>query len=264
MALADVTRLDLTLRRKMIVGTAMGVAGYAAVIVSFYPQVRHSVDVEQLIGNSSGLGALFGVFGSFTSPAGWLDANVYNNFFPLAMLLLTVTYGATAVAGRNEEGTLGLVAALPVTRVNLLRQKVLALVIQAVVLAGAVGAVVAWAGPGFDAGLPVGRVLLASLSVALLGVDLGLIAMAVGAATGSRGAALGVAAALAGGSYLVNSLASMFGWIRPARVGSLFYWSLADGRLAHGTDPTALAILGAAGVVAAGAAALAIRRLDLR
>lgn len=264
MALADVTRLDLTLRRQMIIGTAIGVAGYAAAIVSFYPQVHHSVDVEQLIGNSSGLGALLGVFGSFTSPAGWLDANVYNNLFPLAMLILTVTYGAAAVAGRNEEGTLGLVATLPVHRAKLLGQKVLALVIQAVVLAAAVTAVVVWAGPGFDAGLPVGRVVLASLSVALLGVDLGLVAMAVGAATGRRGAAIGAAAALAGASYLVNSLSSMFGWVRPARVASLFYWSLADGRLAHAITAPALGILSAVAMVSAAAAVVAFRRLDLR
>jgi ABC-2 type transport system permease protein len=264
MALVDVTRLDLTLRRQMIIGTAVGVAGYAAVIVSFYPQVRHSVDVEQLIGNSSGLGALLGVFGSFTSAAGWLDANVYNNLFPLAMLLLTVTYGATAVAGRNEEATLGLVVALPLHRVKLLGQKVLALVVQAVTLAAVVTAVVALAGPRFDAGLPFGRVVLASLSVALLGVDLGLVAMAVGATTGRRGAALGTGAALAGASYLVNSLASMLGWVRPARVASVFYWSLADGRLAHPITAPAVGILAAAGIVGAGVSAFAFRRLDLR
>ena len=54
--------------------------------------------------------------GTLTSPAGWVDANAYTNFLPLIMLLLTIGYGADAIAGQNDDGTLGLLVVLPLPR----------------------------------------------------------------------------------------------------------------------------------------------------
>ena len=62
------------------------------------------------------MAALFGVTGTLTSPAGWVDANAYTNFLPLIMLLLTIGYGAAAIAGQNDDGTLGLLVVLPLAR----------------------------------------------------------------------------------------------------------------------------------------------------
>ena len=84
---ADVTRLDLRLRRRSLLGYTAGMALYALIIVALYPQFKDSVSLNQITKNGSAVAALFGATGSLTSPAGWLDTNIYVNFLPLIMLL---------------------------------------------------------------------------------------------------------------------------------------------------------------------------------
>ena len=92
---ADVTRLDLRLRRRSLLGYTAGMALYALIIVALYPAIQgHDVSLDQLTKNGSAVAALFGATGSLTSPTGWLDANIYVNFLPLIMLLITIGYGA--------------------------------------------------------------------------------------------------------------------------------------------------------------------------
>src|ERR1019366_8114158 len=201
----DVARLDLHNRRRLTSAYAIGMALYMLVIVVLYPAFRHSSELDKLASGNSGVAALFGVSGSLTSPAGWVDANAYTNFLPLIMLLLTIGYGAAAIAGQDEDGTLGLLVVLPLDRSRILVQKIWAMIVQALVLTITVMAGV-YVGRAFDVTLDAWHVATASLAVLALGVDFGLIALALGAATRSRGTAIGIATALAAGSYLLSSL----------------------------------------------------------
>ncbi len=130
---AEVLLLDLRLRRRLLLGYTLGMALYTLVVVVLYPQFKDAASLDQFGGSAAA--ALFGVTGSLTSPAGWLDGNIYQNFLPLVMLLMTIGYGASCVAGQDEEGTLSLAVTLPLTRRGVLLQKVAALGIQAAVLA---------------------------------------------------------------------------------------------------------------------------------
>jgi ABC-2 type transport system permease protein len=259
----DVARLDLHNRRRLTLAYAIGMALYMLVIVVLYPAFRHSSELNKLASGNSGVAALFGVSGSLTSPAGWVDANAYTNFLPLIMLLLTIGYGAAAVAGQDDENTLGLLVVLPLARRRILAQKIAAMVAQALVLAVAVAACV-YVGRGFKLGLDPWNVATASLAVLALGIDLGLIALAVGAATRSRGSAIGVATALASVSYLISSLAPIVHWVRPLRFASLFYWAVGDNQLANGAGLASFAVLVGVAIVAALAANVAFGRLDVR
>ena len=102
----DVTRLDLVGRRRALLGYSVGAALYAFVIVALYPSFEHSTGLDSLTKNSPTIAALLGAVGSITSPAGWLSVNLYANFFPLLVLLATIGYGASSLAGQDEEGTL--------------------------------------------------------------------------------------------------------------------------------------------------------------
>ncbi len=260
--LADIFFLDLRLRRRLLIGYALGTALYALVIVVLYPEFKNTTSLNNLTKHGSAAAALFGVTGSLTSPSGWLNANLYQNFLPLIMLLITIGYGSSCLAGQDEDGTLSLVTTLPIARRNILVQKVAALGFQAVVLAF-VTMLCMVVGRGFDLTLPVANLAGVSVGVALLGIDFGLLAIAVGSWTGSRGMALGITASIAAGSFLVSSLAPVVAWIRPAKYASLFYWSIGNGQLAGG-----LSLVSAAVLVAVGAALLAVsiwafRRLDL-
>jgi ABC-2 type transport system permease protein len=259
---AEILRLDLRLRHRTLLGYVTGMGLYALAIVVLYPSFKDSTSLDQLTKSGSTAAALFGLTGSLTSPAGWLDANLYENFLPLIMLLVTVGYGASCIAGQDEDGTLALAATLPISRRTMVLQKVAALIIQALLLAGATMLAVL-AGRNFDLPVNVADLAGMSLGTALLGVDFGLLALALGTWTGSRGTALGLTTSLAAVSYVVSSLAPVVAWIRPSRFASLFYWSIGNGQLTGGLSAgsAAVLVLTATGFLAVSLAAF--KRLDL-
>ncbi len=259
---AEVLRIDLLARRRAVFGYTLGMALYALVIVAIYPEFEHSSSLNNLTKNTPALAALFGAVGSLTSPSGWLNVNLYANVFPLMVLLVTVGYGASSLAGQDEEGTLGLITTLPIRRRRIVVQKVLAMAGQAALIVVVVAACVG-IGRFFHVDVSMDHLIGASAGVLLLGVDLGLVALAVGAATGNRGLAIGVATAVAAASYLVSSLAPVVNWIRPARFVSLFYWSVGDNQLTAGLGVNELVVLVLTGVVLGALATTAFERLDL-
>jgi ABC-2 type transport system permease protein len=258
--LADITRLELRLRRRSAIGYAAGMALYTLVIVALYPSFKNSASLNSLSGSTAA--ALFGVTGPLTSPSGWLNGNIYGNFFPLIMLLMTIGYGATAVAGQDEDGTLALITALPIRRRAIVYQKAWAMALQALLLAAA-ATICVLLGRGFQLTVGPGNVVAIAAALTLMGLDFGLITMAAGAATRRRGTALGIGTGLAAASYLLSSLATTITEIRPARYLSLFYWSAGNDQISNGVSVADFTVLTVAGVCALTAATAAFRQADL-
>jgi ABC-2 type transport system permease protein len=258
--LADITRLDLRLRRRSTIGYAAGMALYTLAVVALYPSFRNSTSLDSL--SSSTAAALFGVTGKLTSPGGWLNGNIYGNFFPLIMLLMTIGYGAACLAGQDEDGTLALMATLPVRRRAILFQKVMAMALQALFLAATVTVCIV-IGRGFQLTVGAGDAVAVAAALMLMGTDFGLITMALGAATGRRGTALGIASGLAAASYLLSSLAPAISAIRPGRYLSLFYWSVGNDQISRGVSVGDFTVLIIVGLCAILAAVAAFRRADL-
>jgi ABC-2 type transport system permease protein len=259
---ADIAWLDLSNRRRILTGYCLGMAVYALVVVAMYPAFKTSTSLDKLIQADSTAAALFGVTGRISSSGGWLNGNIYANFFPLILLLLTIGYGAASLAGQDEDGTLGLLAVLPVRRTAIVTQRAAAMAIQAAALTVTV-AVLVIIGRSFQLDVTLANIASVSAVIFLMGLDFGLVAMAAGALTGRRGAAIGIGTALAAASYLVSSLAPVVSSIRPARYASLFYWSVGNSQITHGVTPSDYAVLITTGLCALAAATLAFRRLDI-
>ncbi len=260
---ADIARLDLRLRRRSMAWYTAGMGVYALLIVVMYPTVASDTTLESLTSSNPKVMALLGVAGSLTSPVGWVSGNLYANFLPLIMLLLTVGYGASSLAGQSEDGTLGLVATLPVTRGRLVLQKAAVLALVALPLAVVTVACVLL-GRHYDLDLAVGPLVGTTAAVLLLGVDFGLLAMLLGVASGSRGLAVGVASALAAASYLVGSLAPVVSWAHTLRWASLFHWAVDADQLTSGPSASAWAALVVVGAALLAATLATVHRLDIR
>ena len=258
----EVARLDLASRRRSLIAYTLGTAVYVLVVVALYPAFEHSSSLDTFVRNDSTAAALFGVTGPLSTSSGWLNGNIYANLFPLIMLLLTVGFGAASLAGQDEDGTLCLVATLPLRRRRVVLEKAAALAAQAVVLAAAV-AVCVIVGRSFDLTVTPGNISAGSAAACLMGIDFGLVAMAVGALTGRRATAIGGGTALAAASYLLSSLAPVVSWIRPARYVSLFYWSVGDNQIANGVSLADYAVLIAAALCLLAATVTLFQRLDL-
>jgi ABC-2 type transport system permease protein len=258
----DITWLDMANRRRSLIGYCLGMAVYALVVVAMYPAFKTSTSLDKLIASDSTAAALFGVTGPISTSGGWLNGNIYANFLPLIMLLLTIGYGAACLAGQDEDGTLGLLAVLPVRRTAIVMQKAAAMAVQAAALTVTV-AVLVIVGRSFQLNITVANVASVSAAVFLMGLDFGLVTMAAGSLTGRRGTAIGTGTALAAASYLISSLAPVASWIRPARYASLFYWSVGNSQISGGVSPGDYAVLTITGLCALAAAMLAFRRLDI-
>jgi ABC-2 type transport system permease protein len=238
----DITRLDLRLRRRGIWGYTLGLAGYTLLIVALYPSFKNQTSLDALTAHGNTLGALLGASGSLTSPVGWVSANLYANFLPLFVLVMTIGYGADAIAGQDEANTLGLVATLPISRSRLLLQKVVALLLLALPATAATLTCV-YVGRAFQLPLGVWPVLSTTLGVLLLAAAFGLLALTVGATTGNRGLALAVAGSAATISYILSALAPAVHWMHPLRFASLFYYSVGNNQLDHGLGWAAATVL---------------------
>lgn len=258
----EIAGLDLRLRRRSVLWYSVGMACYAYLIVAMYPTVRSDSSLESLAANNPELLALFGVSGSLTSPTGWLSGNLYTNFLPLLVLLMTVSYGAAAIAGQSTDGTLGLVATLPLRRRRIALEKVAALVVLSLPLA-VVTLACALAGRAFDLEVSTSALVGTTVTVVLLGIDHGLLAMLVGTTSSSRGLAVGLTSAWAAASYLVSSLAPVVDWARALRPASLFYWAVGDGQLDSGPSTAAYLVLAGVAIVLTGLLLAMVERLDI-
>ena len=63
-----IARLDLRLRRRAMIGYAIGLAAYAFAIVALYPSFKNDAALDRLTESNSTMMAAFGVSGSLTSP----------------------------------------------------------------------------------------------------------------------------------------------------------------------------------------------------
>ena len=260
---ADVALLDLRLRRRSMYGYAIGMALYAFVIVALYPSFKNDTGLNKLTETDPTIAALFGASGPLTTPPGWLNANLYANFVPLVVLLLTIGYGASALAGQDEDGTLGLVATLPVSRRDIALQKAATMVLQAVPVSVATLLLVL-VGRAFDLTVGAAGLLGVTVGALLLAVDFGAVALFVGAATGSRGTALAVTSTLAAAAYLLSSLAPVVDWLHPARFASPFFYAVGDGQVTRGLSVLDAVVLLAIAAAATAACVVAFDRLDVR
>ena len=258
----DVARLDLTGRRRSLIGYSAGMAIYTLIVVALYPAFQHSTSIDQLIKSDAAAAALFGVSGPISTTGGWLNANLYANFLPLVLLLMAVGYGAAAVAGQDQDGTLCLLATLPLRRSTIVTQKAATMVAQTVVVAIVVAAFV-MVGRSFHLDVHLSAVAGVSLTSALMAIDFGLLALVVGCWTGRRGTAIGVAAAVAAASYLISSLAPVVSWLHPARFASLFYWSVSNNQATAGASAADLGVLVGTATFLLAVAIVRFDRLDL-
>lgn len=257
-----VVELDLRLRRRMLIGTALGAALYLFLIIVMYPSFRHDPSIDQMISANPTAAAAFGVTGSITTPAGWLGANMYANIGPLLVLLLTIGYGASAIAGQMGDGLLSAVATQPYSRVRLVAEKTLALLVISLVVPVA-SLVVSLTGPRYELHPDWAALAGVTISLTLLGFDLGALALTLGCLTGSRGVGLGVAAGAGAATYLVSSLAPAVHWVHAIRWLSPFYWAVGDNQLSDGVSWQGWALLVALGVLLVGVALGAVRHLDI-
>lgn len=165
---------------------------------------------------------------------GFLQAEIFSITGPVAVLVVTITMGARALAGEEERHTMGLLLGNPITRSHLIVEKSVAMVGYALAL-GLATFVGTWLGSllaGQEAST--GNLAATSGLLTLMGLVFGGLALVVGAATGRSRVASGTATGLAVIGYFMFSFFPLSEAFEPWSRFSPFTLYLGSDPLANG------------------------------
>lgn len=226
-------------RRRSLLAWGLGLVGLIGVTVAAYPSIagqsgfsdiadNYPEFVQEILGLGSGL--------SITEPAGYLNSQFFSNMLPLLYIIFLVSFAVRETATDEQEGTLDLVAAHPVTRRRIMAEKALAMLAAgvALVVVSIVTFLVATPLAGMD--VSVGALVGATASVFLAALVFGGLAFALGAGIGRRGIALGSAAGVAVAAYILWGLAPLVDSISWLQAASPFFWALTGDPILHGVQ----------------------------
>src|SRR5262245_39697406 len=252
--------------RRGLLWWSLGLAGLVATLVAVYPTVRDNPDLTKLVRQYPDALKSFLSFGGgvdYTSGAGYLGSELFSFMIPLLFLVAAIGAGARAIAGEEEKGTLDLLLANPVSRRRVVLEKLGALVLELVALG-----LVLWIALVIGSHVVTMKVSAVHLgagaaAAALLGVAFGTIALLIGAASGKRGLAAGLSAALAVAAYVVNSLAPLVSGLEPLQKITPIYQYAASDPLRNGLEAQHVAVLVGIALVAAVLAVAAFDRRDI-
>lgn len=262
MMLRDIWTKTLWDQRRSLLGWAIGFAAVSLVYGGFYPFAATPEYAELIESMPPALAEAMG-WGDISTPHGYLGATVFGILGPVLAVIMAIGLGTRAIAGSEEDGSLEMLIAHPVTRTRVVVQKAVALAL-ATLMAGVIVlvAILAIRGP-IDLDIPFAHIAAATLDLALMGLLFGSLAILVGGITGRRGLAISVTAAVVVIAYLANGLAPQVDALAWMQNVSPFHWADGTSTLRDGIDPLNTLLLGGVAAVLVAGAAFAFNRRDV-
>jgi len=207
--------------------------------------------------------AVFGG-GDMSTPEGWYQVEMFGLMLPIATIAVAIVVGTAAIAGEENNNTMGMLLANPVRRSTVVLQKTGTMVLLAAIV-GAATFLGTMAGSLLgNLGLDVWNVVAASTLGTLLGLVFGAIALALGAATGRTQIAAYGATGLAVVSFVANGFLPLSDRLEGLARFQPFYYYLTSDPLNNGMDWAHAGVLAGLIVVFVAAALALFQRRDLR
>jgi ABC-2 type transport system permease protein len=239
---------------------ALALMSISAFYLFFYPQMGDEmlVAMEAL---PQGLMAALG-YNDIATATGYANSVVYRLLGLLLMLIYGLNLATRLLAGHEEDGVLELELTSPMPRLRLFGERLLALWLLLAFQAFALTLALLASNAIINLDLVVVNVWAASCMLWLLTASLSSLTFAVGAASGRRGVALGVGAAVAVGGYVLQGVGDGAG-IDAMRAFTPFGWYYDSDALRRGLDTLAALKLLAVAAVSLPLGAWRFTRRDL-
>ena len=249
---------------KGIIGWAVGTAVLVIVMLWVYPTIASS---------NSGMDQISAAFppemqemfrmNDYTSPAGYLSAELFSFMIPLIFVAMGVSWGAAVMADEEEHGTADLLYSLPIPRWRILIVKWLAVMIAVIAIGVIFWATLVIGAPwaGMDLGLA--QLTAASLGTILLGCLFATLAFFLATVTGRKAMSLGISIVLALAAFLVYMLAPLVDVIARFESLSPFQWAYGNEPLWNGFAAGYLSLLAVTTAVLLAASLAVFRRRDI-
>ncbi len=264
--LSNILLKTLRDKRRSMLFWGIGLVTLAITIMMFLPTITaESEAIESYLDIlPEGLMAAFGGdIANIATPEGFLNAELFFMMTPILFLVFAIGFGAGAIAGEEEQDTLDLLLANPLSRRRVVLEKFGALSIGVILLA-----IIFWVGLAvgmaiIDEYVNLLNVAAACFSAALLGMTFGTLSLAIGCATGKRNLAMAGTGGLAVVTYFLNALAPVIDFLEPFRGVSPFYYYIGGDPLYNGLNAGHAGVLIGLTAVFLVAALLFFERRDL-
>ncbi|NKB91275.1 MAG: ABC transporter permease subunit [Candidatus Nanopelagicales bacterium] len=255
---------DLRLRWRSLLWWTVGVVLLSTLVSSFYKSIAGDTAYEEVF--SSLPESLQGLIGGadLGTPVGYLSAEMYSFFMPAVLLVFAIGRSTSTLAGEEEDHTLDLLLAQPISRTALYVQKVVGVALGIAVLAIAVAVPVIALADWSELKVPAANLWAATAQLFAFVLFLGMLAMTVSASMGRRAAGVGVAAGLAFVTYLLDGFGKSIEWLEPWRVLTPWYWYDVGEALAESMPWTSFAVLLGATLIVGALGLWGFNRRNLR
>ena len=267
MLLRNVFLKTLRDQRRGMVWWSVGLALYAGLMAAFYPSITNNDALQDYVESfPEDLLAVMGIqdVTDFTTPAGYLNAEVFGIMAPILFLVFAVALGANTIGGEQEKGTMELLLSEPVARGKLVLEKFASMAAATTVLGLILWLALALGGAVVGMNVSLLRLAEATISVTLLGLSFGAVAFATGCVTGSRGVSVGVAASAAFVTYVLNVISRFVDFVGPGKWASPFFYYNDAAPILNGLNPAHAGFLLGLILVLAGVSYVGFQRCDVR
>ena len=214
-----IIKWELAQRKSYLFWWLVGTIGIVALLLLIYPSIHSQADqlnkvLNQLPTTLKDL-KTGGSQVDITSPAGYLNSQLYYVTLPLLEIIMAVGLGSSLLAKEEQNRTLELLLARPISRGRLLAAKAIAGTSLLVVVSLVTGLVTIALAKAVNMQISIGYLLLANTYATLFSLSFGAIAYcltALGAST--RRMSIAVSVALGFGGYLLASLSGVSHYIK--------------------------------------------------
>lgn len=225
-------------QRRALVGWSLGIAGLCLMMAVFYPTIEAQGEQFQDLLESypPAMRVFFGDLSDFTTPAGYLRAELFSMMLPLLFIIYAVGRGSDTIAGEEERGALDVLLSHPVSRSRIVLEKSAAIGVGLALLGFVTWTTLVVGGFAFGMNVSPLHLAAATVMVVFLGALFGAFALALGCLRGRKGLAVAIASGVAVFAYLLNSLAGLIDWLSAADRLSPFYYYMRGDPLTGGLD----------------------------
>ena len=179
----------------------------------------------------------------YTTGAGYLGTELFSLMIPLVMIGVGITWGSSATAEEEENGTADLLFSLPIRRRTILISRMFATVIALAALALVTFLNVILLKGHFGLEVNTLNLFYACLSQLFLGIFFSGVGYFLGSLTGRKGLSLGVGSGLGIIAFLFFSLAPLVSNFEYTNPFNPFQWTISRNVLSEGLDVAGLAKL---------------------
>ncbi|MGP0221746.1 ABC transporter permease subunit [Paenarthrobacter sp. NCHU4564] len=245
------------------VAWGLGLTAAIMLYLPLYPSIGGSAQMQQMIDALPREMTKALNYDQIATGTGYTQATLFGLIGFLLMSLASVGWGAAAIGGDEESGLLELTLAHSVTRVQVVLERALALLVRVAALSLLVFVLVLGLNGPAQLGIDVGHLAGAMVHFAGLALLSGTVALCAGALTGRKVHGLAAGAGVAVLGYVFNAVGRQAPDLEWLLDFSPYHWAYGNSPVTNGANAGAAAALWGISAILVVAAAVGLQRRDV-